>query len=319
MRILQTIIQKLACIAVLAGGAALAIFSVSGLYEAIVTQLPEPRPLLRIAIGCVAAALGIFALLPLGGGRRRSRELRFEGDSGAVTAQLDSIAASLNKTFNALPVVKKGTIRLTPTKAADKANVHADVQILIPAGSSLRETSTQLQVYLKELACSRIGGEEIENVSVNVTKAETGDQPSVDMKASPAQVEVATPEPYAVPEPEPLTIEEDLPSPESETPISEDLVTYEESLQAVEEEERSLTGQSGDEPEPEMSVPWDAEDISPEPVPVDDEPDSETSPLEDQAEPYTESPVGDDTSFDSLADEQLATEEDEERPSSGGV
>lgn len=319
MRILQTIIQKLACIAVLAGGAALAIFSVSGLYEAVITQLPEPRPLLRIAIGCVAAALAIFALLPLGGGRRRSRELRFNDDTGPVTIQLDPIAASLNKAFNTVAVVKKGTVRLVPNKTADKANIQADVQLLNPADTSVRETSIQLKTYLDELARRVIGAEEVGTVSVNIVNTESAVQPSSTIGKAPVQVEVATPEPYAVPEPEPLTVDEDLRSPESETPISEDLITYEESLQAVEEEERSLTGQSGDEPEPEMSVPWDAEDTSPEPVQVDDEPDSETSPLEDRAEPYSEAPERDDTSFDSLADEQLTTEEDEERPSSGGV
>lgn len=301
MQILQTIIQKLACVIVLAAGAALILFSLSGLYEAIIAQIPEPNQLLRMTVGVVAIVLAAFALAPMGLFRSKSRELRFEGDSGSVTAQLDSIAASLNKTFNALPVVKKGTIRLTPTKAADKANVHADVQILIPAGSSLRETSTQLQVYLKELACSRIGGEEIECVSVNVTKAETGEQP-VDMKSAPAEV-VA---PAAAAAAEPIVVDEE-PLPVYETsPASEELVSYDDSAQAAEEEERSLTGELDDEPEPELAVPWNSDDDA-----------TSSESIEDDS--IGDEPNSEDTSFDAVAIEESTADdsEDEDRPASG--
>ncbi|GMV93907.1 MAG: hypothetical protein AMXMBFR82_36850 [Candidatus Hydrogenedentota bacterium] len=301
MRILQTIIQKLACVAVLAGGAALAIFSVSGLYQTVVVQLPGPNPMLRIAIGVAAAVLAVFALLPLGGGRRRSRELRFNAGNGPVTIQLDPLASSLNKTFNKVPVVKKGTVRLTPTKAADKANVHADVHLLNPADASVRETSIQLKTYLDELARSVIGAEEVGEVAVNIVNTETAEQPASTLKSSAPIAEVATPVARTIPEPEPI-VEEPMVV-EDEAPVSEDLVTYEESVQAAEEEERSLTGEAEDEPE--LPVAWETE-----------EPDTEDTAivLEEGEESSDE-----DTSFDALAIEESTKDEedDENRPASG--
>ncbi len=299
MRILQTIIQKLACIALLAGGAAIAVFSLSGLYQTIVAQLPQPNPMLRIAIGCVAAALAIFALLPLGNRRRRSRELRFNDDTGPVTIQLDPIATTLNKTFTKIPVVKKGTVHLTPTKAADKANVHADVHLLNPADASVRETSTQLKTYLDELARRVIGAEEIGEVSVNIVNTESAAQPAAEMQSPPVAAEIAAPARQSVHEP--MTADEALVPEPAPRPDSEDLVTYEESVKAAEEEEQSLTGHVDDEPE--LAVAWDADDALPK---------AESEPIELDSEPSSD----EDTSFDSLADQESPAE-DNEKPASG--
>lgn len=301
MRILQTIIQKLACVAVLAGGAALAIFSVSGLYQTVVVQLPGPNPMLRIAIGVAAAVLAVFALLPLGGGRRRSRELRFNDGNGPVTIQLDPIATSLNKTFNKVPVVKKGTVRLTPTKAADKANVHADVHLLNPADASVRETSIQLKNYLDELARSVIGAEEVGEVAVNIVNTETAEQPASKLKSAAPVAEIATPVARSIPEPEPI-MEEPMVV-EDDKPVSEELLTYEESMHAAEEEERSLTGEADEEPE--LPVAWEPEETETE----------ESTVVREEGEASSDG----DTSFDALAIEESTQDEedDENRPASG--
>lgn len=307
MRIIQIIIQKLACIVVLAGGAALAVFSVSGLYQVVIAQLPEPNPTLRVAIGCLAIALAVLALVPLSGRRRKARELRFEDESGTVTIQLDPIAASLNKTFNKVPVVKKGTVHLTPRKSADKTDVHADVHLLNPADASVRETTTQLKVYLGELARSVVGAEEIGNVSVNIINSETAELPAPTSVLSPSKAAAVAPAAQAIAELEPAIVEDEPEFAVAES-VPEELVTYEESVQAAEEEEESLTGQADEETEPELAVAWDAADALPEESPVEDEPKFGELDAEGQT----------DTAFDSLVTDEHATGTDEERPASGG-
>jgi hypothetical protein len=304
MRIIQTIIQKLACIVVLAGGAALAIFSVSGLYGVVIAQLPEPNPTLRVAIGCVAIALAVLALLPLGGRRRKAQQLSFAGPNGPNTVHLDSAAATLNKRLSKVSIVKKVHIRLEPVKAGDKANVFADVSIVKPADAGARETADQLNIYIADLARSVIGADEVAQVSVNILNIDTeGAAPPTTLEAL-AKVSATAPAAQAIVKPEPAFVEDEPEFAVSES-VPEELVTYEESVEAAEEEEKSLTGQAEEDSEPELAVAWDAAEALPEAPPAEDQPEPDDVSL-------------DDTSFDSLAIEESTAEDDEERPTSGG-
>jgi len=299
MRIIQTIIQKLACVVVLAGGVALAIFSLSELYSLVISQLPGPNQFLRMGIGIVAFGLAFIALVPFGGRRRKSNQLSFVGPHGPITIQLDSIAASLNKTVSKLSIIKKAHLRLEPVKSREKANVVADVSIAKPADAGARETAEQLEVYIKDLARSVIGADEVGEVTVNVLNITTEGAAPADTLATLTKASATAPAAQAIVEPEPVVVEEEPDFDVSES-VPEDLVTYEESMQAAEEEQKSLTGEN--DAESELPVAWDT-------VP-------EEMPAEDEGQP--EESDADDTSFDSLAGKQALDEDDpENRPSPG--
>ena len=302
MRIIQTIIQKLACIVVLAGGAAVAIFSLSGLYDVVIAQLPEPNPTLRVAIGCVAIALTAFALLPLGIWRRKSHQLSFTDSNGSITIQLDSIAATLNKTVSKISIVKKAHIRLEPVKAGDKADVFADVSIVKPADAGARETAEQLRVYIADLARGVIGADEVGKITVNIPNIDTEGVAPANTLDSLTMAATTAPAAKAVfePEPEPEPVDEE-PEFELPAPAPEEFAPYEDSVEAAEEEEKSLTGQAEADSEPELPVAWDAVEALPD-----------ESPAEEEIE--AEELTHDDTSFDSLPEEKS---DDEDRPGIG--
>ena len=292
MRIVQTIIQKLACVAVLAGGVAVLIFPISSLYAQITAQLPGPNMVLRVAVGCVAAALALFALVPLGGGRRKSNQIKFDG----LTIQLDSVAATLNKAVGKLSIIKKATVHVQPNKAANKALVVADVSIIKPADTGAKETGDQLRVYIDETARRILGADEIENVDVNIV--------GIDINKTAAPVEWKEPEPAPAPAParaaaapaaEGLVMSQAA----AEPAPSSNLVTYEESMRAVEDEEESLTGPSKEEEEMPLPVAWDQEPESHETAQAGEDPEA---PLDDESE--IEIVDENNTSFAELADDE---------------
>ena len=293
MRIVQTIIQKLACVAVLAGGVAVLVFPISSLYAQITAQLPGPNLYLRVAIGCAAAALALFALIPLGVASKKSRQLTF--DEGPI--ELDTVAAYLSKKVGKLPVIKKVTMHVDPNKAAKKALVVADVSIIKPADTGARETQQQLRVYIDELARDFLGANEIEDVKVRIV--------GIDGEKTTAPIEWKEPEPAAsptratavtAPVAEGLVLSQAAAQP---APSSE-LVTYEESMQAVEDEEEALTG-PGDEDQEEEPLPvaWEQEIESSNTASVGEDPEA---PLGDESD--VEIVDENSTSFAELADDE---------------
>ncbi|MCC6696582.1 MAG: hypothetical protein IT365_13205 [Candidatus Hydrogenedentes bacterium] len=289
MRIVQTIIQKLACVAVLAGGVAVLFFSANDLYRMLTVDLPGSNEYVRLAVACGVAALALFALIPLGGGRRKSNQIKFDG----LTIQLDSVAATLNKTVGKLPIIKKATVHVHPNKAANKALVVADVSIIKPADTGARETGDQLRVYIDETARRVLGADEIENVEVNIV--------GIDVDKTAAPVDWKEPTPAPTPARAIAAAAEGLVMSQAaaEPAPSSDLVTYEESISAVEDEEESLTGPAQEEEEKPLPVAWDDEPETHETAQHGEDPEA---PLDDDVEIVDEN----NTSFAELADDEPA-------------
>ena len=166
MRYLQIFIQKVTSLAVIAAGVLLVMVPLHQIFEFIgtmVDRVPYFGPLhmvLRIAGGVVLCLIGLVALLPLLGGRRK-RTIAFEDTRGAISIELESVENALDRAALHMPEVKRVTSRVLQ---ADGERVRISAKVLVYNNVGAREAGRAVRTRLAEVAKKVLGVEDVSAV-----------------------------------------------------------------------------------------------------------------------------------------------------------
>ncbi len=175
MRLIQRIMQRVACAGALLGGLILALAWLPG-FSALASQIgnfygdaENWRVLsMQVITGILLAAVGGLALWPLDGWGRRRRRLVFPCAHGEVSIQLRSIEDTLTREVGALPEVRKIHVQVLPSVDPRKVAIRADVVLRKGLGSSAPELADSVNKSLEDLAKNIFGVEEVTYVKLRV-------------------------------------------------------------------------------------------------------------------------------------------------------
>ncbi len=167
MRIVQRTFLYLISILLIAAGAAAAAYPFSPRVVDLAHKIAGSW-MLCLLVGCAAAALGLFTLLPFDRFQRKGRGISFAGPTGTVTIQIDPFETSLRKTIAKLPMVKRVAITVTPKDNDRKVGIEATVSLKKPADASTRETAERLREFIDKVSRQILGADEVMTVDVRV-------------------------------------------------------------------------------------------------------------------------------------------------------
>ena len=199
MRIVQTIVVKLLSLFVIVLGSAFVVMpfsdKVTNLAWGLTSDLVWGR--YGALYGLALFLLGLLGFLPLTRGERKKNVISFPGTHGEVTIELESVEATLSRFVSKMPVVKKISVRVTPSEDKRRAEVTANVWMYKGADpASAREIANRISDHLADTAVNILGVEDVTTVNLNVrgiivNLTPAAPAPKLEEQATPTAAHVA--------------------------------------------------------------------------------------------------------------------------------
>jgi hypothetical protein len=190
MRLIQAILWRVLCVALLLLGIAAFYVDLTTLHEFLIARLPDSAPLRWTIGGCLIAA-ALIGLVPWPKRTRERRKIAFKGAHGNVSIQLDSVEQTLNRATRKIPEAKRVNARITPSDNARNVHIQADVTLRKPASVSAREVEAKVSEFIVDQTKRILGEETAVTADLNIVDIiiEDADKAAPDepAKAPPAE------------------------------------------------------------------------------------------------------------------------------------
>ncbi len=184
MRLIQAILWRTICVALLVVGIG-AFYGGLGEYHETLVEILSESALLRWSVGGGLIVVGLIGLIPWPKRSRDRRRIAFKGAHGNVTIQLDSVEQTLNRATRKITEAKRINARITPSDNARNVHIHADITLRKPANASAREVEARVSQFIVEQTKRILGEETAVTADLNIVDIiiEDTDRPSSEESA----------------------------------------------------------------------------------------------------------------------------------------
>jgi hypothetical protein len=167
MRLLQAILWRAMCVALLALGLAAFYVDLTTFHEFLVARIPDSTTL-RWGAGAALMVLGLIGLIPWPKRTRERRKIAFKGAHGNVSIQLDSVEQTLNRAARKITEAKRINARITPSDNARNVHIQADVTLRKPANVSARDVEAKVSEFIVDQTRRILGEETAVTADLNI-------------------------------------------------------------------------------------------------------------------------------------------------------
>lgn len=169
MKLLQTLVLKLICLALLGVGVLLALYNSSYLYEVVTESLPQTPVItdpLRMAVGVLVALVALFGLLPIR--KRRGKSITFPDEQGETTIRLGPIEKALGKEIGRRREVKKLSLHFEPADDKRRVLVEATAVLKKAPDVATREVYRTMKAIILQEARNMLGTDTVIGVNLDI-------------------------------------------------------------------------------------------------------------------------------------------------------
>lgn len=192
MRLLQAILWRAMCAALLALGLAAFYVDLTTFHEFLVARIPDSTPL-RWGVGVTLMVLGLIGLIPWPKRTRERRKIAFKGAHGNVSIQLDSVEQTLNRAARKITAAKRINARITPSDNARNVHIQADVILRKPANVSARDVEAKVSEFIVDQTRRILGEETAVTADLNIVDIIIEDSTETASDTAPPDGEEAPP------------------------------------------------------------------------------------------------------------------------------
>ncbi|HOD52455.1 MAG TPA: hypothetical protein PLM14_15500 [Candidatus Hydrogenedentes bacterium] len=194
MRLIQAILWRAMCAALLVLGVLAFYVDLTTIHEMLVARIPDSSPL-RWGLGCLLIVVAIVGLVPWPQRARERRKIAFKGAHGNVSIQLDSVEQTLNRATRKITEAKRINARITPSDNARNVHIQADVTLRKPANVSAREVEAKVSEFIVDQTKRILGDETAVTADLNIVDIIIEDSDRPTSEAAPKQPIPETPPP----------------------------------------------------------------------------------------------------------------------------
>lgn len=161
VRLLHGLVKLLFTAAIIASGVVLYLYSVSEVYEVIVTHVPDDDMLRQILGGCVAA-IAFLTLLPRAPRQRKVTEITFTNVHGQVTIGIEPVERDLQRVVSKLREVKVIALKVKPLEGNNRVRIDARATLYKDAEADARLVTARVNSFMKTHAQKFLGLQDVE-------------------------------------------------------------------------------------------------------------------------------------------------------------
>ncbi|MEA3364994.1 MAG: hypothetical protein U9Q79_05080 [Candidatus Hydrogenedentes bacterium] len=193
MRLIQAILWRAMCAALLVLGIAAFYMDLTTFHEFLVARLPDSTPL-RWSLGVLLIVIGFVGLIPWPKRSRDRRKIAFKGAHGNVSIELDSVEQTLNRAARKITEAKRINARITPSDNARNVHIQADVTLRKPANVSARDVEARVSEFIVDQTRRILGEETAVTADLNIVDIiiEEGSEATAESASAESAVETAS-------------------------------------------------------------------------------------------------------------------------------
>jgi hypothetical protein len=192
MRLLQAILWRAMCAALLVLGIAAFYTDLTTFHEFLIARVPDSTPL-RWGLGAALLVLGLIGVIPWPKRTRERRKIAFKGAHGNVSIELDSVEQTLNRAARKITEAKRINARITPSDNARNVHIQADVTLRKPANVSAREVEARVSEFIVDQTRRILGEETAVTADLNIVDIIIEEGSEATAESAPTEPAVETP------------------------------------------------------------------------------------------------------------------------------